>query len=597
MKQPFERLLLGHTLAGRYRIDEVVGSGGMSVVFRGLDQTLGRPVAVKVVSLPADSEGMRANLRERFRREAASAASIPHHPNVVQVYDYGTDPALDLDFIVMELLRGHDLKERLARGTPQPGEAMRIIRDAARGVAAGHRAGIIHRDVKPANVFLVGVDEMEFVRVLDFGIAKPLRAGVEESLTTIGQLPHSPAYASPEQLDPDLPVTAASDVYQLGLVAYETLTGERPYTQTEREHVRSGEEVALQPTDRWEAVPGPVRAVIAQALRTDPSARFADAAEFVEALVAAEQDGTVLHVAPVPSETVTSVEPPIVVRPAPEPVRSPAPPPVAAVPAAAEVVSAPAAEPARALGVPVVEPPRPREAPPATSARRPRNPLLMAVPLVLVALLAIWALSRRGDDPATATAAGAGPDTSALAGLDETFTGLQGEAAQRVPAAAPESAATPAAAAVPGVTPGAPVKTQQQIAEEVEQRVRALNQAWVQGELNTHIGHYASRVDYYNSKRLPRSGVRRDRARDMRRYSVDRQIIFHNVAVSFPDAERARVLVDKEWTFRSEETTRRGRGLQEYVLKRDEDDGKWYVISEQLLRTTEARTPVGGAGI
>ncbi|HEX8831899.1 MAG TPA: serine/threonine-protein kinase, partial [Longimicrobium sp.] len=401
MKQPFERLLLGHTLAGRYRIDEVVGSGGMSVVFRGLDQTLGRPVAVKVVSLPADSEGMRANLRERFRREAASAASIPHHPNVVQVYDYGTDPALDLDFIVMELLRGHDLKERLARGTPQPGEAMRIIRDAARGVAAGHRAGIIHRDVKPANVFLVGVDEMEFVRVLDFGIAKPLRAGVEESLTTIGQLPHSPAYASPEQLDPDLPVTAASDVYQLGLVAYETLTGERPFTQTEREHVRSGEEVALQPTDRWEAVPGPVRAVIAQALRTDPASRFADAAEFVEALVAAEQDGTVLHVAPVPTETVTSVEPPIVVRPTPEPVLTPAP------PAPAPVVSAPAAEPARARGVPVVEPPR---TPPSTSARRPRSPLLMAVPLVLVALLAVWALSRRGDDPATVAAAGAGPD-------------------------------------------------------------------------------------------------------------------------------------------------------------------------------------------
>ena len=571
MKQPFERLLLGHTLAGRYRIDEVVGSGGMSVVFRGHDLTLGRPVAVKVVSLPADSEGMRANLRERFRREAASAASIPHHPNVVQVYDYGTDPALDLDFIVMELLRGHDLKERLARGAPQHGEAMRIIRDAARGVAAGHRAGIIHRDVKPANVFLVGTDETEFVRVLDFGIAKPLTAGAEESLTTIGQLPHSPAYASPEQLDPDLPVTATSDVYQLGLVAYETLTGERPFTQTEREHIRSGEEVALQPTDRWQAVPPPVRAVIAQALRTDPTQRFPDAAEFVEALVGAEQDGTVLHVAPAPAsaETVTSVAPPIVVRPTPEPVR------------AAEPVRGPVGEPVRgSLGEPVRTP-----GGSATGARR--NPLMLAVPLVLVALLAIWALARRGDDPAAA-AAGTLPDTSALAGLDETFTGLQGEAAQRVPAAAPETAA---------VTPGAPVKTQQQIAAEVEQRVRALNQAWVQGDLGEHVAHYASRVDYYNSNNLPRSGVRRDRARDMRRYSVDRQIIFHNVAVSFPDAERARVLVDKEWTFRSKESTRRGRGLQEYLLKRDEDDGKWYVVSEQLLRTTEARTPVSESGI
>ncbi len=580
MKQPFERLLLGHTLAGRYRIDEVVGSGGMSVVFRGLDQTLGRPVAVKVVSLPADSEGMRANLRERFRREAASAASIPHHPNVVQVYDYGTDPSLDLDFIVMELLRGHDLKERLARGAPAYGEAMRIIRDAARGVAAGHRAGIIHRDVKPANVFLVGVEEMEFVRVLDFGIAKPLSAGAEESLTTIGQLPHSPAYASPEQLDPDLPVTATSDVYQLALVAYETLTGERPFTQTERERVRSGEEVALQPTDRWEAVPAGVRAVIAQALRTDPNERFADASEFVEALVTAEQDGTVLHAAPVPIETVTAVETPIIVRPTPAPVR--------AVPAAASVAER-VAQPARA------EPPRDPGVPVRTSGKR-SNPLLLAVPLVLVALLAVWALARRGGDDPVATA-GAGTDTSALAGLNETFTGLQGEAAQRAPAAAPESAGAPPAAVVPGgVAPGAPVKTQQELAAEVEQRVRELNQAWVQGDLTKHVGHYASRVNYYNSKNLPRSGVRNDRRRDMRRYSVDRQIIFHNVAVTFPEAERARVLVDKEWTFRSKETTRRGRGLQEYLLKRDEDDGKWYVTSEQLLRTTEARTPVAGAG-
>ncbi|MBD0320626.1 MAG: serine/threonine protein kinase, partial [Gemmatimonadetes bacterium] len=268
MKQPFERLLLGHTLAGRYRLDEVVGAGGMSVVFRGHDLTLGRPVAVKVVSIPADSEGMRENLRERFRREAASAASIPHHPNVVQVYDYGTDPSLDLDFIVMELLRGHDLKDHLARGAPPFGEAMRIVRDAARGVAAGHRAGIIHRDVKPANVFLVGDGQMEFVRVLDFGIAKPLRADGEDALTTIGQLPHSPAYASPEQINPDIPVTTASDVYQLGLVAFETLTGERPFTQAQREHIRSGEEVPIQATDRWRAVPEGVREVIERALHT-----------------------------------------------------------------------------------------------------------------------------------------------------------------------------------------------------------------------------------------------------------------------------------------------------------------------------------------
>jgi hypothetical protein len=223
----------------------------------------------------------------------------------------------------------------------------------------------------------------------------------------------------------------------------------------------------------------------------------------------------------------------------------------------------------------------------AAQAAVRRNPLLLAIPLLLLAVIGLWAFSRGGDDAATAgEPAVAATDSSAVAGLDETFAGLQGEAAQTAPAVLPAPA-----------TPGAPVKTQAQIAAEVEQVVRELNDAWVQGDMNRHIARYASRVDYYNSKRLPRSGVRRDRTRDLRRYRVDRRIVLHNVAVTFPEPDRARVLVDKEWTFRSEENTRQGRGTQEYVLKRDEDDGKWYVVSEQLLRRTEESVPATGAGL
>jgi hypothetical protein len=173
-----------------------------------------------------------------------------------------------------------------------------------------------------------------------------------------------------------------------------------------------------------------------------------------------------------------------------------------------------------------------------------------------------------------------------VAGLDETFAGLQGEAAQ-----------TPSAALPMPATPGAPVKTQAQIAAEVEQAVRDLNDAWVQGDIERHVKHYASRVNYYNSKRLSRGGIRRDRTRDLKRYSVDRRIVLHNVAVTFPEPDQAHVLVDKEWIFRSEENVRRGRGTQEYRLKRDEDDGKWYVTSEQLLRRTEESVPAAGAGL
>ena len=208
--------------------------------------------------------------------------------------------------------------------------------------------------------------------------------------------------------------------------------------------------------------------------------------------------------------------------------------------------------------------------------------MLLAIPLLLLAVLGVFALSRGGGEETAADPAVAITDSSAVAGLDETFAGLQGEAAQTAPAAAP--------------TPGAPVKTEEQVAKEVEQAVRNLNDAWVQGEMDRHIDHYASRVHYYNSKRLPRSGVRRDRLRDLRRYSLDRNIVLHSVAVTFPAPDRARVLVDKEWTFQSPENTRRGRGMQEYLLKRDEDDGKWYVTSEQLLKRTEESVPAKAGG-
>jgi hypothetical protein len=581
MKQPFERLLVGRTLAGRYRVDEVIGAGGMSVVFHGHDLTLGRPVAVKVVSLPADSEGMRDNLRERFRREAGSAARIPHHPNVVQVYDYGTDTELDLDFIVMELLLGHDLKEHLARGAPPLAEALRIIREAARGVAAGHRAGIIHRDVKPANVFLAGEKQIESVRVLDFGIAKPLQSEGEDSLTTIGQLPHSPAYASPEQTDPEMPVDAASDVYQLGLVAYETLTGERPFSPTDRENQRAGEDVPLRATARWTAVPVGVREVIARALRPKPAERYPDGTAFVDAFVDAESEGTMLHV---PAADPV-VEPVAVLRAEPEPEPEPFVAPIVIEPEPARPEPAIVAEePVR--GIPVR----------AGGGAKGRNPLMLIAPLVLLAVLGIWALTRGGDapDPSGALADATEPvrpDSAAFNQLNETFTSLQGEAARRQPA--------PVAAAVGGVPatqPGAaPSGNTENVLEtarkEIEAGVRDLNRAWVEGDLSRHVSHYASRVDYYNSTRLPRAGVRRDRGRDLRRYEVDRQIVFHDLRVEFLQPDEARVLVDKEWLFQSTSGIRRGRGLQEYIMKRDEDDGKWYVTREHLLRRSESQTP------
>ena len=579
MRRGLEGLMVGRTLAGRYEVVDAIARGGMSVVYRGLDRTLGREVGVKVVNLAAASDTALGTFRERFRREAASAARI-QHPNVVQIFDYGTDPELELDFIVMELLRGRDLKEALARGPiPRP-EALRILVEAARGVAAGHRAGIVHRDVKPANVFLGGDREIDAVKILDFGIAKPMEDDPEHALTTVGSLPHSPAYASPEQLDLSAPVAPASDVYQLGLIGYELLAGRRPFGEEERAAIRAGEAVPLPATDAWRAVPPHLCEVVQRALRTRPADRFPDAAAFVEALTAAqaEDDATAFHAAsaaPVPGPDATELVSatagvPIVGPPAAEAPRE----------ASARVVAAD--------GVPVTPPP---------STRRPvfpRTPVLWIVPLLLLLAVAVWAARRGGGDEPPPTAA-AQPDSGSLAALDEEFVRLQGVAAQAAgqpaPVTQPEpSPSTPPAQPGPAAPPPAGESPQAEAEQDIRDAVEDLNRAWVEGDISRHVGHYASRVDYYNSNNLPRSGVRRDRTRDLRRYD-DRRIGIHAINVQWQAQDRARVLVDKEWIFGGDGRTRQGRGMQEYVFKRDDDDGKWYVISEQLLTTTEARSP------
>lgn len=604
MRRGFEGLMVGRTLAGRYEVTDAIARGGMSVVFRGLDRTLGREVAVKVVSLAGASDTQLPNFRERFRREAASAARI-QHPNVVQIFDYGTDPELELDFIVMELLQGRDLKETLRAGAlPRP-EALRVLAEAARGVAAGHRVGIVHRDVKPANVFLVGHTDrdVDAVKILDFGIAKPMGDDPDQQLTTIGSLPHSPAYASPEQLDPSQPLSPASDVYQLGLIGYEMLAGQRPYGEEDRARVRGGQTVPLPQPDAWTAAPPHVRAVIERALRFGPEDRFPDAAAFVEALsMARDEDATAFHAASAAAAA-----------PVPDP-------------DATELVSA-------AAGVPIIGPAAPviREAPPAdvtpppTAPRRtvlPRTPVLWAVPLLLLLAIAVWASRRGGDDEPTRVASAAqgdtaAPDSAAMARLDEEFVRLQGvvgaEAAAKQPAPAPApipsapvpdsrmppqstpSTLPPGAAVPPAAVPPAampPAGTPRAAAQAtIEAAVHDLNKAWVEGDIRRHVGHYASRVNYYNSSRLSRAGVRRDRTRDMRRYD-DRRIGIHAIRVQWLEEDRARVLVDKEWIFGEDGTVRRrGRGTQEYVFQQDDDDGKWYVVSEQLLTTNEARSP------
>jgi eukaryotic-like serine/threonine-protein kinase len=284
-------LLTGRTLCERYRIEAVIGRGGMGAVYRAADERLGRAVAVKVIGIVAQDADDHARLQGRFLREAKAAAAL-HHPNVVSVHDFGSDEQLGLDFLVMELLHGEDLAVRLARTGPPPlPVSLSVLRQAARGLAAGHRAGLVHRDVKPGNLFLETSDHPDepHVRVLDFGIAQVSgEEGTMTHLTEYGRSPFSPAYASPEQMRGDDRLTPASDVFSLAAVGYTLLAGTRAFTSSDPQRVERevAEAVRLLP----ERAPGlslPVREALVRALSIHPAARFADAAELADALAGA----------------------------------------------------------------------------------------------------------------------------------------------------------------------------------------------------------------------------------------------------------------------------------------------------------------------
>lgn len=263
--------------AGRYRLDARIATGGMGEVWRATDLVLDREVAVKVLKAEYADD---ATFRSRFETEARHAGSL-HHRGVAAVFDFGDGRSYDggppRPFLVMELVDGRPLSELLRPSSPMdPGAARDLMAQAADAIAVAHAAGIVHRDVKPANL-LVTPDRQ--VKITDFGIA---RAADGLALTLTGQVMGTPAYISPEQARGE-PATEASDIYALGVVLYEALAGRRPFVgqtpiTTALAHVR--EPVPDLPS----SVPADLVAVTMRALAKDPAERFASAAEFAAAL-------------------------------------------------------------------------------------------------------------------------------------------------------------------------------------------------------------------------------------------------------------------------------------------------------------------------
>jgi serine/threonine protein kinase len=255
----------GVTLGGRYRLDERIAGGGMGDVWRGTDEVLGRTVAVKIL-LPAllDEPGF----AERFRGEARTMATI-NHPGVVDVYDYGSDQ--QLAFLVMEYVEGDALSRTLSRvGRLTPARTMALVAQAADALQAAHANGIVHRDVKPGNLL---VRPNGTLVLTDFGIARSALVG---QLTAAGSVLGTASYISPEQASGGV-ATAASDVYALGVVAYQCLSGHRPFDgatpiEIAMKHVRD------MPRPLPADIPPPVRAIVDRALAKDPAARWPTAA-------------------------------------------------------------------------------------------------------------------------------------------------------------------------------------------------------------------------------------------------------------------------------------------------------------------------------
>jgi serine/threonine-protein kinase len=337
----------------RYVLESRIATGGMGEVWSARDTVLDRPVAVKVLKAEYADDAL---FRRRFETEARNAAAL-HHPGIAAVFDYGESPLEDgsatpRPYLVMELVEGQPLSALLRPGAPlDPAVTQELLAQAADALGVAHAAGIVHRDVKPANL-IVTTDRR--VKVTDFGIA---RAAEGMALTETGQVLGTPAYISPEQASGD-PATAASDVYALGVVAFECLAGRKPFVAdtpvaTAIAHLRNP--VPELP----EAVPADLAAVVRRALAKAPEDRFHNGTAFARAL------------------------------------REPAP----------FAARAAAAAPAAASTTQVMEATAPAPAPVAERGprRTPPWPLLIGlVAVVLAVLLAVW-LGARGDDTDTSS--------------------------------------------------------------------------------------------------------------------------------------------------------------------------------------------------
>jgi len=367
------------TVAGRYRIEGRLGAGGMSTVFKATDSVLERPVAVKLLAEHlAEDQAFVA----RFRHEALSAARL-QHPNVVQVFDSGQDTESGRHYIVMEYVDGPSCAELLREHKRlEIEDTVHIVRDACHGLDYAHRAGVVHRDVKPGNLLIA--EEMRITKLADFGIAK---AAEQTRITQVGAVLGTAAYLSPEQARGD-ESGPPSDIYSLGVCAYQFLTGRLPheYSSLTELALKQQQDVVEPISELRPEVPAELDEAIRLSLERDPGSRYRSALEMAQALeagVRGEATDATRRLAPDDRESTRTLDATSATQAMPRTAYAPV--PAAAEPAyAGEAAAAPQARRER------------REA--ARAARRRRMASFFALLLVVAAIAAVGLALLVSDD-------------------------------------------------------------------------------------------------------------------------------------------------------------------------------------------------------